>query len=94
MKRATFRRPVELQVVQKIIDDFSIVEADFGQLATINGHDLMNMAGAPGIAIVHVGICGVAFFWVRRRFDAAQRGVVAMHANPLRQAIHQTSEDT
>ncbi len=86
MKRAALRALVEFQIVEQVIDDLAVVKADFRELPSVHLDDLMNVADAAGIRIVNCRVVRVVGSRTRRRFDAAQRRLVPVHAGEVRRA--------
>ncbi len=87
MKRSSFGALVQLQIIEKIVDDLSIVEAHFRELATVDLHHLVDMTDDARIAIVDFRIIGVAGRRLGGRLHASQRGVVPMHGVSIPQMI-------
>lgn len=79
MKRSAFSALIQLQIVEEIVDDLPIVEADFRELATVDLDDLVDVAHDARVTVVHFRIIRVAGRRLRGRLDAPQRGVVPMH---------------
>lgn len=81
MKRAALRRFIEIEIVQKVIHDLSIVKADLRELPSVDGDDLVNVSGLAGVRIVHGRVLRIVLFGMGCGFDAAKRGLMAVHAN-------------
>jgi ribosomal protein S13 len=77
---ALARRFVHLEIIEKVIDDLLVVEADFREIAAADVDDLMHVAFDPGIGIVHRAILRIIGGRARSHFRSAQRGFVTMLA--------------
>lgn len=46
-------RFVEIEIIEKVIHDLAIVEANLGKLTSADGHDLVDMAFLTGVGVIH-----------------------------------------
>jgi carbonic anhydrase/acetyltransferase-like protein (isoleucine patch superfamily) len=84
VKGAAFGALVQLEVVEEVIDDLPIVEADLRQLAPAGAEHLVDVAGLTRIAVVDFAVLRVAGLGPRRGFHPPERGLVAVHPGELR----------
>jgi hypothetical protein len=80
VKCSALRAVVEFEIVEKVIDDFSVVEADLRKGASADLDDFMNVALATGIGIVDCRIVWIAGLRPRGGLHPAQRSLMAVHA--------------
>jgi hypothetical protein len=96
MKCAAFRTLVKLKVIEKVIDDLAVIKTHLRKFAALDRDDFVNMPGTAGIPVIDGSIVGIVFFWMRRRFHAAKRGIVPVHlgrfATRLEPALYAPSE--
>src|SRR5580704_4153801 len=53
VKRALVRAVVAFEILEEVIDDLAVVEADLRQLAPADLDDLVNVPRLPRVAIIH-----------------------------------------
>ena len=87
VERAALGAFVELDVVEEIVDDLAIVEADFGERSPADLDDFVHVARSPGVRIVHVGVVRISRFRAGRRLHSAQRRAVLVHESEVRRAL-------
>ncbi len=67
MKRAALGSGVELQVLQVIVHDLAVTEADLGELAAADLKDLVNTPLLAGVAVVDRRVPGLGRLGARNR---------------------------
>ena len=80
---AARRSVVAFQIIEEIINDFSVVEADLSQLFPPNLDYFVNVSLASGVSIVDVRVIGVARGRSRDDFRPPQGGTVSVVAQLL-----------
>ena len=85
VERALFRRIVDFEIVEPVIHNLLVVEADFGELATADRHDLVNVAFHARVPIVDLGVVRIALRRSRNDEGPAQWGTMTMfrHEGPF-----------
>ena len=78
MKRAALGAVVEFEIVEKIVDDLAVVEADLRERPAADLDDLVNVSFAPGVVVVDRSIARVVGLRARNRLDAAQRRLMSV----------------
>ena len=71
---------VAFEIVEKVIDDFSVVESHLSKLASTDLHDLVDMPLPSGVAVVYRRIVGIFWGRVGNDFGPTQGGTMPVLA--------------
>jgi len=78
VKRAALGRSIELEIVEVVIHDLPVVEADLRKLLTVDVNDLVNVTRLAGIFVIHGGVTCITRLWAWNGGNAAQRRLMAV----------------
>lgn|GEM_PF-1841685 len=81
VERTFARRLVHLEIVEKVIHDLAVVEADLGELTAADRDDLMHVPLHARVLVIYGGVVGVVGFGARNDFRSAQGRLVAVRAH-------------
>ena len=84
VERTFARRLVHLEIVEKVIHDLAVVEADLGELTAADRDDLMHVPLHARVLVIYGGVVGVVGFGARNDFRSAQGRLVAVRAHRVR----------
>lgn len=80
MEGALRRAFFAFEVLEKVVHDLTVVEADLGKLAAADLDDLVDPSLLAGVPIVDLRIVRVIGAWVRDHLDPAQGGTMPVFA--------------
>jgi hypothetical protein len=80
VKRALARALVHLQIVEEIVHDLTIVEADLRQPPTADLDDFMDVAFLTGVGVIDLAVVWIGRRGTRGDFRSSQGGLMAVLA--------------
>jgi len=78
VERALGRGVFAFEVVEEVIDDLAVVEADLGERAAADLHHLVDVPFLAGVGVIYGRILGIFRRRTRDHFGSAQGGLMTM----------------
>jgi carbonic anhydrase/acetyltransferase-like protein (isoleucine patch superfamily) len=72
-------RGIDFEIVEEVIHDLAVIEADLGELPAVDLDDFMDVPYASGVLVVRCIVSGIVRLGPWNRLHAAQRRLVAVH---------------